>query len=153
MKVGYFMKKLLFLFILPFLFIEGCFFGSQSEVEDHLGERLSSGEYVHSAYGSVYSVYVDIIVKDNLLFSVSVDEKSNNYTKEHPNWDSDLWLDEKDDFIDFLIGKNINEILSMNITIDEFGSPNGGVADLITDATQSSGRLLLAIQNAIENLS
>ena len=69
--------------------------------------------------------------------------------------DKNLWLDGIDGLLAAYEGRGVDEILSASVTTDDNGQPTA-VSDstlMITGATQGSGRLLLAVQNALGTIT
>ena len=123
-----------------------------SQVE---GYSVYSGEYKYEnqwVSGSYYGIAVKVVVKDNKIACVGI--ANSDYTEVTDSWsDKNLWLDGIDGLLAAYEGRGVGEILSASVTTDDNGQPTA-VSDstlMITGATQGSGRLLLAVQNALTN--
>ena len=125
-----------------------------SQVE---GYSVYSGEYKYEnqwVSGSYYGIAVKVVVKDNKIACVGI--ANSDYTEVTDSWsDKNLWLDGIDGLLAAYKGRGVDEILSASVTTDDNGQPTA-VSDstlMITGATQGSGRLLLAVQNALGTIT
>ena len=121
------------------------------------GYSVYSGEYKYEnqwVSGSYYGIAVKVVVKDNKIACVGI--ANSDYTEVTDSWsDKNLWLDGIDGLLAAYEGRGVDEILSASVTTDDNGQPTA-VSDstlMITGATQGSGRLLLAVQNALGTIT
>ena len=121
------------------------------------GYSVYSGEYKYEnqwVSGSYYGIAVKVVVKDNKIACVGI--ANSDYTEVTDSWsDKNLWLDGIDGLLAAYKGRGVDEILSASVTTDDNGQPTA-VSDstlMITGATQGSGRLLLAVQNALGTIT
>ena len=78
-----------------------------------------------------------------------------DYVEVTDSWgDKDLWINGIDDLLAAYIGLNVADVLAEGVTVDDGGQPTKVENPdlMITGATQGSGRLLLAVQNALEKI-
>ena len=123
-----------------------------------------TGEYSYVNYGTTYGVKVSVTVEDGVITSVT--RVDSDYVEATTGYDG-AWETAYNDGIDALlqayVGKTVEYVLSIDVATAESGEPLAQSADgfvsygdsnefLIADATQSAGRLLLAVQNALKNL-
>ena len=116
------------------------------------GYSVHEGEYSYTAWGTNYGIKVNVVVKDDAVVSVAVVDS--DYVEVTDSWDNkNIWIDGLDGLLSAYSGKTVGEILSATVVTDDTGVP-GSVSDsslMISGATQGSGRLLLAVQNALTN--
>lgn len=130
------------------------------------GYTVESGEYQYTSWGTNYGVKVKVFLKDDTIVRVViVDSDYVEVSAAMGDWteeDRQNYFDNRQTLLDSYAGRSVSEILAATVTFEEdyqTGQPGpvpGGVSDsslLITGATQCSGRLLLAVQNALANLS
>ena len=126
-----------------------------------------TGDYHYDmTYGSTtttYGVKVNVTVEDGVITSVT--RVDSGYVEATEGYDG-AWETAYNDGIDALlqtyVGKTVEYVLSIDVATAESGEPlaqgDGFVSYgdenefLIADATQSAGRLLLAVQDALKNL-
>ncbi len=122
--------------------------------------QLCEGEYSYTNYGTQYGVKVKVLVQDGAIVKVAIAPSS--YTQLSPANPDYGWTDEnrqnylnnEQSLLNAYSGKKVQDILAMSVATDNIGQPTS-VSDsslLISGATQSSGRLLLAVQNALGKL-
>ena len=127
-------------------------------IEDY---QIVTGEYHYTNYGVEYGVKVNVAVSDGIVRGVGI--APSGYTQLSPANPDYGWTDEmravylkgEAALLAAYAGKSVEDILAMTVSANETGEP-AGVPDgslLISGATQSSGRLLLAVQNALGNLA
>ena len=79
-----------------------------------------------------------------------------DYTEVTDSWeDKDIWINNLDSLLAAYEGKTVAEIFDVDVTVDGNGQPTA-VSDselMISGATQGSGRLMLAVQNALSLLN
>ena len=116
------------------------------------GYSVYEGEYGYTAWGTSYGIKVNVVVKDDVVVSVEVADS--DYVEVTDSWDNkNIWIDGLNGLLSAYSGKTVGEILSATVVTDDTGVP-GSVSDsslMISGATQGSGRLLLAVQNALNN--
>ena len=122
------------------------------------GGNLFEGEYHYAnAWDDSaphYGIKVNVAVVGDKIKSVSVAES--DYIEVTDSWgDKDLWINGIDDLLAAYSGLNVSDVLAEVVTVDDNGQPTKVENPdlMITGATQGSGRLLLAVQNAIKNMS
>lgn len=125
--------------------------------------QFVTGEYSYTNYGVKYGVSVTVkLVEENgkkVIKGVYINDSE--YTQLSPanpdyGWTDEnrqVYIDGEQELLDSYIGLTTDEVNNMTTTINGIGEPHGVSEDapLITGATQSCGRLLLAVQNAIKN--
>ena len=122
------------------------------------GYEVVTGEYHYpnawSPDAPHYGIKVNVAVKDGVI--VSVTEADSDYVSVTDSWESkDIWLNGIDELLAAYNGRTVEAVLAEEVVTSEGGQPDKVEnADLmITGATQGSGRLLLAVQNALEKLA
>lgn len=151
-------KKIGFLLMIGVLFLTGCTIGGGETVKGVY-------EYAANAAGNTYySASVTVKVKDEKIVSVTLDDDSDvrfNLTQSWANEDKLNWTDNQAAFLDSFKGKTIQEILSIVVNVIDTtqgyslkGQPETieGYVDAVAGATQSSGRVILAIQDALSKI-
>lgn len=129
-------------------------------------DKTYNGEYSYTQYGTNYGVKVAVTVDDDneiekvrILGSdfVEVSEPGGNWTQE--NYDN--WKNKLASLLKEYEGKKVSEVLAMKVAVGEDKAPLAKDDDgftaydsdlLISGATLGSGRLLLAVQDALKNL-
>ncbi len=129
------------------------------------GETVT-GEYSYDntwTPGQKYGCKVQVTVKGGVITKVVVESDTETYYNVSSGWDSkQTWLDGKDALINSLVGQSVEDINKIQVATNSaegapIGQPTGitgapaGVK-LVAGATQSSGRLILAVQNALSKL-
>ena len=127
------------------------------------GKEVDTTETVVGTYeyvnpynsSSYYSATVTVSVKDGLITEISVGEGDETHTNVTASWvDKSIWLDGESAFLQSFVGMSVEAVEAIEVTVAENSTPNAvsGV-DYVTGATQSSGRVILALQNALSKLS
>lgn len=119
-----------------------------------------TGEYSYEQYSTVYNAVVTVTVANDVITDVAIGESHNlSDVNDADGWTEErrtVYVDGLDAYLASFEGKTVTEVLSMEVAVAESGAPLTGeeatFADKITGATQSSGRIILAIQNALEKL-
>lgn len=121
--------------------------------------QVYTGEYHYHSYGTEYGVKVEVKVTGDRIKSVTI--LDSDYTKVSDPvsaWTEERKKNYEDNEASFLRsfeGKTVAEVRAYQVrTTNSTPDPNGITAeglDLITGATQSCGRLILAVHNALEN--
>jgi len=124
-----------------------------------LGYTLCEGEYHYpnawAPQAPHYGIKVKVAVKDGKICKVGI--VPSEYTSVSDGWgDKAIWNDGIDALLENYEGQDVEKILSVSVTVNTDKAPGQpeSVADenlMITGATQGSGRLLLAVQNALTN--
>lgn len=123
-----------------------------------------------------YGVKVKVTVENDIIKSVEIVES--DYVQATPSWVAGgsegataYTNGGEEELLEKYVGLNVNDVLSMEIAVNEDKSPvsnnsdgtvnedfdadtfkTGDTSLLVSGATQSSGRILLAVQNAIKNI-
>lgn len=128
-------------------------------------EGLYNYDATHGQNTTHYGVKVSVTVKDDVITKVEIVDSE--YVQLTPSWlegEAEGALAYKNGEANLLKkyeGKAVSDILKLEVACDESGAPlkqtdEGfkayGEDFLIGGATQSSSRLLLAVQNALEKL-
>ena len=118
-----------------------------------------------------YGVKVSVTVKGGVIMGVEItSENTDNYTNLSSGWsDKSKWTDGEKDFLGSFEGLTVEEVNKIKVNVKENGEPDttagvdtitGAPASLKivetaehTGATQSSGRVILAVQNALSQLA
>lgn len=122
-----------------------------------------TGEYQYTASGTNYGIKVSVTVdSDNVITSVKkVDSDYVDVTEALPDYgwtqeNVDNWNNNLDALLKSYEGKTVEEVLALTVTVSESGAPSTDSEELggliITGATMGSGRLLLAVQDALKDL-
>ncbi len=120
------------------------------------------GEYHYTSGSTEYGVKVNVEVENNVIKSVKI--VNSDYVNYSPvlaeyGWTQDKidnWNNNLNTLLGKYVGKTVDEVMAVVVTVDGNGAPKPGqeLGGLITTgATQSSGRLLKAVQDAIEDLA
>ncbi len=121
-----------------------------------------SGEYSYqNPYGDDrYGVKVSVEVEDNVIKNVVI--VNSDYTEASPamgKWNPELWFENAQSVLVKYRGKTVSEILAITVECDENGEPVASTEQkpvnydglIQSGATLSSGRLLKAVQNALNS--
>ena len=118
------------------------------------GYEVVEGEYGYVSYGTNYGVKVRVILKDGVIKKVVT--LTSDYTNATASWNTALWYDKADVILAAFEGKTAAEINGITATVGgQDGATENVVSDsafLATDATLSSARLMLAVQNALSKI-
>ena len=127
-------------------------------VEIPTGPVVYNGEYKYeSAWvpGAFYGVKVDVTVVGDVIESVVVtSENTDTYTNLSGNWtDKEIWEEGEAYFLASFAGMTVAEVNALEVACAESGQPNTVTGmEFVTGATQSSGRVILAIQDALSKI-
>ncbi len=119
-----------------------------------------TGEYSYTAYGMTYGAKVDVVMTGDTISNIRL------YTDEETGWVGlsdaypdygwtdearQVWLDGVNNLMLSFVGMTADEVAAIDATIAGVNGTADSVDSdyMITGATQSSARLVLAIQNAI----
>ena len=110
------------------------------------------GEYQYTAWNTNYGVKVEVTVNkdDNTIEKVEIVES--DYVQCTDSWkDKNTYLNGEAELLAAYEGLEVDDVLAMTVTTGTDGTPSAvSESDLlITGATQSSGRLLKAVQDAL----
>lgn len=117
------------------------------------------GEYHYNQYGTEYGVKVKVFLKENVIAKVVVLDSGycNATDMESGDWKPSNWTEKEQDILNAYVGKTVAEITAATATVSgQNGAEANSVSDgdlLVTGATMSSARLLLAVQNALSQLN
>lgn len=122
-------------------------------------ELVLRGEYSYAnthAENSFYGQKVDVTFKDGKVTKVTL--VSSDWIEvsdpvANTPWTEDSvanWNDNKAEYLARFEGKTVAEINAMTVECKDSGEPSAVTGiEVVTDATQSSGRVLLAVQDAL----
>lgn len=125
--------------------------GCAEKTETFTGEYKYANAWTPSKY---YGVKVEVTVKGDKISEVKLVDC--DYTVVTSTWgDSGKWTNGIEGLLGQYVGKTVDEVKKIEVKKEANGQPSdkqelGGL--LITGATQGSGRLLLAVQNALNEL-
>ena len=130
---------------------------------EEAGYSYAEGEYKYAnAWGEgYYGIKVRVLVKDGKIEKVRNDPYA-GYIEVSSGWDDKaIWTDNIDGLLKKYEGRTVEDVLAATVTVSDgsAGSPAGQPESVseselaISGATQGSGRLLLAVQNALKNLN
>lgn len=134
-----------------------------------------TGEYKYDntwTPGNTYGVKVKVEVKGDKITNVTFEEDTDHYVNVSPTWDAgkpvgSLGAEKtKEEIPNYLkntfIGKTVKEVKDLKVAVDATGAPvvvtkenNKQTLDsayILSGATQTSGRFVLAIQNALNDI-
>ncbi len=120
--------------------------------------KTVSGEYKYEnawSKGKYYGVKVDVTVKGDVITKVVVtSENTDEYTNLSASWENKAtWENGEAAFLASFEGKTIQDVLNIRVACAANGQPSSVEGfTAVAGATQSSGRTILAIQNAIKQL-
>lgn len=116
------------------------------------GVTSYSGEYSYETEYGTYGVKVNVFVSGDVIDRVEIVES--DYIEVTPSWEGNtVYTEGRQALLNSFAGKSVSSVLGFGVTVGEDGAPTGVDADgisVITGATQSTGRLLLAVKNALE---
>lgn len=121
------------------------------------------GEYTYTQYGTAYGFKVRVGVQGDRISSVEILDSDYVAATDmvSGDWKPENWTDNQDEALNAFRGAYVKDILALQVKTDEAGVPvvksgdgfvNYGDNYIVTGATQSSGRLMLAVQNALAEL-
>lgn len=121
---------------------------NKTVVEEKTGEYKYENAWVP---GSYYGIKVKVTLSGNKILSVSTVES--DYVEVTESWDKKtLWTEGAAAFFKAFEGKTIDEVNAMKVNVNDKGEPQSieGCSFAITGATNSTGRAILAIQDALK---
>ena len=116
------------------------------------------GEYCYEnawTPGQYYGAKVKVTLTNGVISAISIEKDTDNYYNLSAGWkDKQLWIDGGDAMVQSFVGLTPDEVMAITVDCAANGQPNsisGAPAGLkvVAGATQSSGRLILAVQNAL----
>ena len=122
-------------------------------------EQTVAGEYAYDnawVPGAKYGVQVEVTVKGDIITNVKVTSTdSATYTNLSATWaDKAKWENGQADFLASFVGKTVAEINAITVDCAASGQPNSVTGfTAVAGATHSSGRVILAVQNALTKLA
>ena len=137
-----------------------------SKAAKDLGYEIKEGEYHYAnAWDKTapdYGIKVQVVTKDGIICGVKM--ISSDYADYTSSWNKkSLWLNGLDGLLETYKGRSVSEVLGITVLTDDGGQPKDSIGQgtpegqtafgglVVTGATQGSGRLLLAVQNALKN--
>ena len=121
-------------------------------------QQTVEGEYAYDnawVPGAKYGVKVSVTLNKDVITKVVVtSEDTETYTNLSASWDKKAtWENGQAAFLASFEGKTIQDVLNIRVACAANGQPNSVEGfTAVAGATQSSGRVILAIQNAIKKL-
>ncbi len=117
--------------------------------------KTYTGEYQYTAWGTNYGIKVEVAVTGEKIDSVKV--LDSNYVSVTGTWaDKAVWENGLEGLLAKYEGKTVEEVLAVKVNTETTGAPvtadkdNFTYADYnLAGATQGAGRLLLAVQDAL----
>ena len=106
-----------------------------------------------------YGAKVSVTVKNGVITAVSVEADTETFFNLSAGWENkSLWEEKGQDMVESFVGRTVDEVNAIVVECAESGQPDsitGAPAALkvVTGATQSSGRLILAVQDALSKLA
>ena len=112
--------------------------------------------------GAKYGAKVHLTVKNGVITALTVEADTDTFFNLTSTWTEagkKTWNDNKDAFVQSFIGLKISDVKAIKVACAENGVPNeNGITEfpatlkVVTGCTQSSGRIILAVQDAISKL-
>lgn len=119
-------------------------------------EVTYTGEYHYNAYSTEYGAKVDVVVKGDKIVSVKLyTEAESGYVRTSAGWESKATAEDGyAALVAKFAGKTVAEINAITVTYPEGGGAPSAVPTEfnIAGATQSAGRVVLAVQNALSKI-
>ena len=121
-------------------------------------QQTVEGEYAYDnawVPGAKYGVKVSVTLNKDVITKVVVtSENTDNYTNLSASWENKAtWENGEAAFLASFEGKTIQDVLNIRVACAANGQPSSVEGfTAVAGATQSSGRVILAIQNAIKTL-
>ncbi len=120
----------------------------------------STGSYSYEAYGTTYGVMLDVTTTEGKITNITLyDDETTGWVSlsaAYPDygWTDEarqVWLDGVEDLLESFYGMTADEVGAISATIaGVVGDEDAVDADYnVTGATQSSARVILALQNAL----
>ena len=105
-----------------------------------------------------YGAKVKVTVKGVVITKVVVEADTETFFNLSSGWEKkQTWIDGEQAMIDSFVGLSVDEVKAIKVDCAESGQPNTitgapSALKVVSGATQSSGRLILAVQNALSKL-
>ena len=129
-------------------------------------EKTYDGEYSYAhpygVEGKTYGAKVHVTVKGGVITKVTVDADTEDFFNLTDSWTEEgktNWNTHQDEFLKSFEGLTVEEVKAIKVACNEKGVPEeNGITKMPTDwnyvtgCTQSSGRIILAIQNALKDV-
>ena len=134
-------------------------------------EQTYKGEYSYEnswTPGEYYGVKVNVTVSGDKITSVTCDPDPEHWVNVSPSWkegqnEGDLGHDKAvaglSEYLKKFEGKTVEEVKAIKVSVNDKGQPNtDDAADtaqgalIYTGATQTSGRIILAVQDALKDV-
>lgn len=126
-----------------------------------------TGDYSYERYGSTYGFKVNVEVdegeKGGRIRKVTIDGTSGYHASSPVEMypDAATWDSNVQSILNSYRGQYVDDVLAKTVAVnnmvplasDDSGFVNFGDDIIVTHATQTSGRLLLAVQDALKNLN
>ena len=128
------------------------------------GAQTVEGEYSYkNAWDKTgtqsYGAKVTVTVKGGVITSVEVAADTDTFFNLSSGWtDKSKWENGEKAMIDSFVGLSVEEVNAITVKCAESGQPESitgapSALKVVSGATQSSGRLILAVQNALSKLA
>ncbi len=152
------MKKILVLALAVVMVLGVVAFAACAQPQTVVGE--CHYENAWSPDAPHYGVKVEVVVKGNTIVSVSLVDC--DYVRTSGTWtegqnEGDLGYDKTeaayDDYLKQFVGKTVDQVKAYVATATKDGQSVGEGAPYIAGATQSSARIIVAIQDALSKLA
>lgn len=131
------------------------------------GAQTYSGEYkyTNTTYNANYGIGVVVTVDGDTITKVELKD-IDGYANVSTNWTADSMPGLKHDatvaalpeYVKKFEGKKVSDIKAITVAVNDFGEPKTGTDAagqgdyVLTGATQTSGRIILAIQDALKDV-
>lgn len=116
------------------------------------GEKTFTGEYSYDTEYGRYGAKVNVVVKGDVIDRVEIVES--DLIRVTPQWEgSTVYHEGEQALLESFSGKTVSQVKGYTVTTAEDGVPTKVEAEgiaVVTGASQSTGRLVLAVQNALE---
>lgn len=113
-----------------------------------------TGDYHYETEYGTYGVKVEVEVRNGIVKDVDI--LGSGYTEVTDVWEGkENYLKNREAMLDSFEGKTVEEILAYTVSKEADGTPvqiSAGSLKVVTGATQCSGRLILAVQNALSKI-
>ena len=127
------------------------------------GEKTYEGEYSYAHpyapdSGAKYGAKVKVTVKGGVILSVAVEDDTDTFFNLTSSWDDKAtWQNGQAAFLKSFEGLKVADIQAIKVACADNGVPSGitgapSTLKVVTGATQSSGRVILAVQNALKDV-
>lgn len=118
------------------------------------GKTSYTGDYHYETEYGVYGVKVEVEVMNGIVKDVDI--ISSGYQEVTDIWEGkENYLRNRESMLESFEGKSVAEILSYTVSTETDGTPaqiSAGSLKVVTGATQCSGRLILAVQDALKKV-